>query len=357
MTKLSNTTPVAGAADTASASSLNDSPPKVLAAPVHATPPEYVHLLDPSVIDPGTAFNRSAQAMHDESFEELALSILLTGGNLQPIQVRRLQETQGDDRYALISGARRLAACARHGLQVRVVVIDVSVEQALIARLIENHLREPLCAWELGQQVAHVRQQCGANLSVRKLAGLIGIDHALVHKALDIAALPAEVVQAFASPKDIRYGDAKALKDALAQAPEPVLDMARALKDQQQPAKQVLQSLVKAAQAPDTQQGGVEPFNTPINVPLKVQGSVVGQIHSDKNGQLVIALQTPMSLPQQQALAQCVEQFIARKVLRLKASEKVAANDAAWDQSTEIAPYKSAESASTSAVRKQGGAV
>lgn len=320
----------------------------------HEAPPEFVLLLDPRVIDPGSAPNRTAEAMQDEAMEALSLSILLSKGNQQPIHVHKLPEVQGKYQYALISGARRLHACMRHKLPVRALVADVSPEQALVERLIENHLREPLSPWELGQQLAHIKAQASTELSMRKLANLIGINISMVQKALDIAALPMAVVQAFASPKDIRYADSKMLKDLVAAAPDAIIEAAGRLHGQCFPAKHVLEQLAQAAHSHKPQDTGVEPFNTPLQATLKVQGNVVGEIKADKSGQLVIALQTAMSRPQQQALAQCVEQFITRKVLRIKPSKNEVAAIEVQPNTTEAANDKSVKSAATGSFGNEG---
>lgn len=323
-------------------------------ATAHETPPEFVILLDPQVIDPGSAPNRTTEAMDDEAMEALSLSILLGKGNQQPIHVRKLLEEQGQYQYMLISGARRLHVCMRHNLLVRALVVDVSPEQALVERLIENHLREALSPWELGQQLAHIKAQASTELSMRKLATLIGINVSMVQKAMDIAALPLEVVHAFNSPKDIRYADSKALKDLVATEPDTVIEVAEQLQGKGLPAKQVLEQLAQAAHGRPSQDTGVEPFNTPLQAPLKVQGSVVGEIRSDKSGQLVIALQTAMSQPQQQALAQCVEQFIARKVLRIKPSKGEVAAIEVLPNTTQAANDKSVKTAAAGSSGNEG---
>ena len=233
----------------------------------------------------------------------------------------------------------------RHTLPVRALVVDVSAEQALVDRLIENHLREALSPWELGQQLAHIKAQASTELSMRKLATLIGINASMVQKAMDIAALPMEVVHAFNSPKDIRYADSKALKDLVATAPDTVIEAAAQLQGQGLPAKQVLEQLAQAASSHTPQDTGVEPFNTPLQAPLKVQGKVVGEIKAGKSGQLVIALQTAMSQPQQQALAQCVEQFIARKVLRIKPGKGEVAATEVISSTTQTVNDKSVKTA------------
>lgn len=239
----------------------------------HDSPPEVVLLLDPHVIDPGSAPNRTPDAMDDEAMEALSLSVYLSKGNQQPIHVRLLNQPQGCYQYALISGARRLRACVRQHMQVRALVVDVTSEQALVDRLIENHLRESLSPWELGQQLAYIKAQASADLSIRKLAHLIGINPSMVQKALDIAALPNEVVEAFISPKDIRYADSKALKDLVAASPEAVMEKASQLKGQALPAKQVLEQLGQAAQNTPPKEAGVEPFNTLLQAPSKYKAA------------------------------------------------------------------------------------
>lgn len=312
--------PIADASETTSDSQKHPLAATSLATN-HGSHPEVVHLLDPSVIDPGGEPNRTPDAMEDEAMEALLLSVHLSNGNQQPIHVRRLDQSQGDYQYALISGKRRLHACMCQNLKVRALVMDVTPQQSSVHRLVENHLREPLCPWELGQQLAYIKAQASTDLSMRKLAHLIGINASIVQKALDIAALPVEVVDAFSSPKDIRYGDSKTLKDLVAADAETVIEKAISLKGQALPAKQVMEQLGQAiSKVPSTgsQETTVERFNTSLQAPLKVQGNVIGEIKADKAGQLVVALNTPMSLLQQQMLAQCVEQFIERKVLRIK---------------------------------------
>ena len=343
------------APSTQASSNLQTQPPAAaLPATNHDTPPEVVLLLDPAVIDPGSAPNRTADAMDDEAMEALSLSVLLSKGNQQPIHVRLLEQAQDGYQYALISGARRLQACMRHHLQVRALVVNVTPEKALVERLIENHLREPLSPWELGQQLAHIKAQASSDLSMRKLASLIGINASQVQKALDIAALPREVVEAFTSPKDIRYADSKVLKDWVATSVDAVVEKAMQIKGQALPAKQVLEQLGQVAQNTPIKEAGVEPFNTPLQAPLKVQGSVVGEVRADKTGQLLIALQTPMSLPQQQALAQCVEQFIARKVFRIKPGARGAGSVEVLQNMAEAANDKSAKTAARDSFGHEG---
>lgn len=326
----------------------------------HDTPLEVVRLLDPSLIDPGSTPNRTPDSFEDEAMGALSLSISLKNGNQEPIHVRPLGEPRDGYEYALISGARRLHACKQHKLLVRVLVMDATPEQSLLERLVENHNREPLSPWELGKQLAHIKAQPDMNLSMRNLGALIGIDASMVQKALDIAALPNEVVQAFTSPKDIRYADAKKLKDLLGASRDKVIAKSLELKGQGLTAKQVLEDLAQAVQtegeaaAGNNSEATVEPFNTPRQALLKVQGDVVGEIKTDKSGQLVVALQAPMSLLQQQALAQCVEQFIARKVMGIKPVKPEATSVDAATQTASVAKDKSVKTAANDGFGNEG---
>ena len=144
------------------------------------------------------------------------------------------------------------------------------------------------------------------------------------------------------------------LKDWVATSADAVLEKAMQIKGQALPAKQVLEQLGQAAQKTPLKETGVEPFNTPLQAPLKVQGSVVGEVRTDKTGQLLIALQTPMSLPQQQALAQCVEQFIARKVLRIKPGAHGAGSVEVLQNMAEAANDKSAKTAARGSFGHEG---
>lgn len=325
---MANSTPSPKISSTSPEGKKDSSPRQVVPASLatkHDAPPKTVLLLSASVIDPGTTPNRVPSFLNDEEFEKLAASILLSHGNQEPIQVRPLVTADGAYEFALISGARRLHACKRYGLPVSAIVTDISAEQALVQRLIENNLREPLCAWELGVQVAHIRSTSAYAPSVRELAQLIGIDKAMVQKALDIAALPQEVIEAFSQPRDIRYNDAKALKDLVAQSREEVIQAAEALKGAGLPAKQVIERLTQAVQAPKEPQAtpSVEPFNMPQKMTMQVGSQAVGEMVPGKLGELHITLNAYITHAQQLALAEHLERFIARKILQIKVDKSV----------------------------------
>ena len=317
--------------------------------PVSLSPLASVFLLKTDAIDPGHTPNRLAEAYTSEAFDTLATSILAHRGNSQPIVVRALRPEELKPRspyqFILISGSRRLHACAMYQLPVRAIVEHGSVTTELIECLMENQLREALSPYELGMQLRHLLQS-PSSLSERALARLTGLDNSIVNKALHIAALPQEVIAAFMTPADIQYRDAKALKDLVASDYDAVMACAQRLKGQGLSGKEVIAQLLDAAKnaaRPEGSKDDVEPFNSPAGpIPLTVNGQSLGEITVNKKGVPEIRLSLPLTAKQQAELGQHIESFIRRKVLRLPAVKSTVnapvSNDAA------IAPIDSSAS-------------
>lgn len=172
----------------------------------HASPPPpaTVAYLDPATVYTGSGPNRLPEAFKSAEYESLSLSILAAGGNIQPVIVRLLESGEKPAgtqyTYLLISGARRLHACRENALQVQALVREGwEGSEELIAKLVENHLRQALSPIELGRQLQFIWEQ-HADLSKRAVARLVGIDEAVVQKALDIAELPRAVIEASVLP-------------------------------------------------------------------------------------------------------------------------------------------------------------
>ncbi len=282
-----------------------------------------VELLDPQTIDANEP-NRLAEAFDSASFQDLVDSILNARGNTVPIIVRTLrsdeQQPGSPIKYRLIAGARRLKACALSQLPVRAIVQSASTHaHTAIDRLVENHLREPLSPYELGKQLLHI-QALESPPSKRGLARLIGMDEGQVLKAMDIAQLPDQVLAAFNSPSDIRYSDAKPLKDACRAAPDRVIKEAALIQSESglKPAE-VVKRLVQVAAA-HSEGEGVEPFNTPSearsDLPLEIDGKPYGKLGQDRKGKPVISLDVTLSPAQQAALGKAIEAFLRRRLLR-----------------------------------------
>ena len=294
-------------------------------------PSSTLLLLATESIEVGASPNRLEESFDSDDFFLLADSILHNRGNVQPIAVRELapDEIPSDSplRYRLISGARRLRACAMHQLPVLAMVQKAQPTRELIDRLVENHLRQPLSPYELGMQLQHILAS-SQGISRRELARLVGLDVSVVQKAIDIAALPALVVAAFSSASEIQYRDAKPLKDSVALAKDAVIACAQSIKGQEISSKDVVTRLTQAAKsgAEATDQGvGVEPFNTPgTPQSIEVDGRPVGTVVIDKKGLPQIHLALPLNPKQQADLAKLIQKFLHSKVLH-SATRKPAA--------------------------------
>lgn len=282
-------------------------------------------LLETGLIKPGETFNRNPDYLDSPEFEALVASILQTRGNTQPISVTPIPQEQVTSdspyRYALVSGHRRWAACEMLGFKVLAMIRqEPASEDSKLDRLIENHHRQNLSPFEFGRQIDELMSQ-RPDLSARKIGKALGCDHSLVLKAREVAKLPAEVISCFASPNDIRYKDAEQLKAALAQASEAVLAEAQRIVTEQQPlaAAQVVQRLVEAAtQVPQdgSMAEGGEPFTTPSERSLEIDGQAVGKVGLNKKGHPTISLSVVLTEAQQAALTQSIEAFLRRRVLR-----------------------------------------
>lgn len=317
--------PEAGFADRAAGPS--NPPPNVL-TPQTA----MVALLDPESIQVGNMPNRTNDAFSTESFDELCHSITMVGGNVQPIVVLALQPgvanyTTGQP-YELVSGERRLRACAQAGVPVRAILVEQSFSRSVsIDSLLENLNREDLSPYEFGRQVHHIIETL-SGISLGRLASMIGRDKSVLSRAHDLARLPPEIIAAFESSRDIRYADAKPLSDAFKAAGDVVLEEARRITAEGVKLKS--SEIVKRLSDSASQAlgGGVAPCNTPAPMPLKCNDQPVGELSVDKRGEAQIHLNVALTASQRVALASQIETFIRRRVLRLPAMPRSPADKA-----------------------------
>lgn len=305
------------AAATVLASTPSSSPALLTDSQSSSSHHSSVCLLAVDTIEVGPSPNRTEASFESEEFFQLNESILHNRGNQQPIAVRQLLPEEipqnSSLQYRLISGERRLRACAMHQLPVLAMICEVAPTRELVDRLIENHLREPLSPYELGLQLRHIIDS-SESISRRSLARLLGLDPSAVQKAVDIANLPQPVIEAFSNPSAIQYRDSKLLKDAVAASQDAVVACAKTLKGLEFPSKDIIKQLVAAA-GPE---GGVEPFNTSSeSTQIEVDGQAIGTLITNKKGRTEIQLTLPLNARQQAELAQHLEKFIRSKILKL----------------------------------------
>jgi ParB family chromosome partitioning protein len=151
----------------------------------------------------------------------------------------------------------------------------------------ENRERQDLSPWEQGLMYKRAID-AGLFPSLRKLASSIGAQVGNVSTAIQLASLPAEVVDAFPSPLNLQFRWGTALKAVIDRNPGEVLAMARELAAMQPrlAAKDVLARLTGAAASARRE----------APLPLTSNGQVVGFWDKDAKGNLSVQIKAG-SLP------------------------------------------------------------
>ena len=203
-----------------------------------------VRLIEADVIVESKWANRTNVSFTTADFLRLKDEIAQSGGNVQPIKVRPLQGNAG--RYEIVFGYRRHRACLELGLPVLALVEQIDDKELFKEMDRENRDRIDLSPWEQGRMYQKSLKE-GLFASLGELSREIGIDKGNLSKALRLAELPQEIVDAFPSPLDLQFRWAKLLNDAVQQEPAKVLERAKRLsedKTSKLTAKEVLNNLL-----------------------------------------------------------------------------------------------------------------
>jgi ParB family chromosome partitioning protein len=125
-------------------------------------------------------------------------------GQLVPALGRSLRDDPDCD-VELIYGARRLFVAQHLNVPLQIEVRDVTDRQGLIAMDIENRHRRDISPYERGMNYARWLRTKHFN-SQDEIAHALKISTSQVSRLLKLTQLPAVIVNAFASPLDIREG-------------------------------------------------------------------------------------------------------------------------------------------------------
>ncbi len=157
--------------------------------------------LDPALVDPSRWANRHDDSFTSQDFADLKADIANAGTNVQPIKVRPTQDT---GRFEIVYGHRRHRACLELGLPVFAIIESLSETELFAEMDRENRLREDLRPYEQGEMY---RKALDEKLfpSLRKLADSLGVNLSNASRAVNIARLPEEVLDAFPSRLDIQF--------------------------------------------------------------------------------------------------------------------------------------------------------
>jgi len=154
--------------------------------------------VEPNPFQPRTRFDESA-------LRELADSILATGV-LQPILVRRRNETDG---YQLVAGERRLRAAQLAGVDhIPAVIKEVDDREMLELALVENVQREDLNP--IDEAKGYHSLATKLTMTHEQISQRVGKHRSVVTNALRLLALPPEI-QEMVSRGTLSAGHARAL--------------------------------------------------------------------------------------------------------------------------------------------------
>lgn len=223
---------------------------------------EVARLLDAKLIHSSRWANRIEASFKSIDFENLKLEIESAGGNVQAIKVRPQPGVPGE--FEIVFGHRRHRACLQLGLPV-LAVIEELIDIELFAQMDrENRQRADLRPFEQGVMYARALEE-GLFPSLRKMAEALGIDVGNASKAMTLARLPVQVLDAFSSPLDLQQAWSTNLSTALQKDPDVVLRRAAVLAkmDPKPSAGLVFKELIGE---------GVVSNNTSIPEPMLVKG-------------------------------------------------------------------------------------
>ena len=146
--------------------------------------------------------------MDSASLEELAASIRVQG-LMQPILVRPLGDTLGEDRFEIIAGERRWRAAQMAGLtEVPTLIREIPDESALAMALIENIQRENLNPLEEAQGLQRLIDEF--SMTHQQAADAVGRSRPAASNLLRLLQLVAPV-QDMLMRSEIDMGHARAL--------------------------------------------------------------------------------------------------------------------------------------------------
>lgn len=183
--------------------------------------------IDPQLIERSKWANRHALSFLDADFGALKADIESQGGNVQPIKIRPLKNKI--ERFEIVFGHRRHQACLELQLPVLAIIEDLDEKHLFIEMDRENRQRKDLRPYEVGCMYAKALDE-GLFSSARRLADEVAIDQSQLTKALALARLPQEVLDAFKSPLDLQYRWASGLTAELQKNSDQVLVVAKEMK-------------------------------------------------------------------------------------------------------------------------------
>ncbi len=149
--------------------------------------------LDPSKLDNEKFQPRSS--LDENALQQLMESMRETGGNLEPVLVRR-----DGEKLEVVAGHHRVEAAKRLGIQVLASVQELDEKEAWQIALISNLVRKDMDPLDEARALQKLNEELG--LSHAEIAKRIGKDRSYVSRRIKLLSLPEEVLQLLREPAE-----------------------------------------------------------------------------------------------------------------------------------------------------------
>jgi len=236
--------------------------------------------VEPQEVGVSLFANRHEDEFTTPEFVALRTEIESAGRNVQPIMVRPVQG-RGKVRWEVVYGHRRLRACQDLGIPVWIIEVDIDDQTLFLFMDMENRQRKNPSPWEVGDSYRRALEQ-KLFPSLKQLSAKLKVDIGYASRAMTLATLPAEVVEAFPSRQDLQFKWGKELSDALQRNPEKVLALAKSIKTagQKRTPVQVLNDLV----------GKVASDPSKLDLRVSADSPSCGSLSVDSSGAVTVKL-------------------------------------------------------------------
>ena len=152
--------------------------------------------LDPKELDVAAFQPRST--LDEAALEQLMISMRETGGNLEPVLVRR-----NGEKLEVVAGHHRVEAAKRLGIPVLASVQELDEKEAWQIALIANLVMKDMDPLDEARALQRLSEQLG--LSHEEIAKRLGRDRSYVSRRIKLLSLPSEVLNLLREPHE-EYG-------------------------------------------------------------------------------------------------------------------------------------------------------
>ena len=184
-----------------------------------------IERLDPNCVYPSRWANLDEGSFQGKAWEEFKNEIYSTGGNVQPIKVRKnrlIKNTQ----YEIVFGHRRHRACLELGVELLAFCEDLTEKQLFEEMDRENRQHSYLSPYQQGQLYCRALDE-GMYPSIRIMVESLRRSLGEMVAYIRLAQLPEPVVNAFESSMHIQQRWSKPLTAALYKNQDVVLNVAK----------------------------------------------------------------------------------------------------------------------------------